>query len=130
MLDAMIASALKNLLNTQSNMRKRASVEERRDQQSDQFLRGRQIAYMIYEYFRATEAYATLQGLADVVSTTLQNDDVHDFDVRWDHALLSVSEMPSDHPRRIVQIEAQLWNVMALYDQEVARKMRHGTVDN
>ena len=27
---------------------------------------------------------------------TLQNDDVQDFDVRWDHALLSVSEMPSD----------------------------------
>ena len=96
MLDAMIASALKNLFITQSNFRKRASVEERRDQQSDQFLRGRQIAYMIYEYFRATGAYATLQGLADVVSTTLQNDDVQDFDVRWDHALLSVSEMPSD----------------------------------
>ena len=135
MLDAMIASALKNLLNTQSNMRKRASVEERRDQQSDQFLRGRQIAYMIYEYFRATEAYATLQGLADLVSTTLQNDDVHDFDVRWDHALLSVSEMPSDLIleglyKSKLQKSAQLRTVMALYDQEVARKMRHGTVDN
>ena len=70
MLDAMIASALKNLLNTQSNFRKRASVEERRDQHSDQFLRGRQIAFLIYEYFRATGAYATPQGLADLVSTT------------------------------------------------------------
>ena len=27
---------------------------------------------------------------------SLQNDDVQDFDVRWDHALLSVNEMPSD----------------------------------
>ena len=30
----------------------------------------------------------------DPVSMTLQNDDVQDFDVRWDHALLTVSEMP------------------------------------
>ena len=42
MLDAMVASALKNLINTQSIFRKRVSVEERRDQHSDQFLRGRQ----------------------------------------------------------------------------------------
>ena len=29
-------------------------------------------------------------------TVSLQNDDVQDFDVRWDQALLSVSEMPSD----------------------------------
>ena len=27
---------------------------------------------------------------------SLQNDDVQDFDVRWDHASLTLSEMPSD----------------------------------
>ena len=27
---------------------------------------------------------------------SLQNDDVQDFDVRWDQALLSASDMPSD----------------------------------
>ena len=27
---------------------------------------------------------------------SLQNDDVQDFDLRWDHALIAVSEMPSD----------------------------------
>ena len=54
--DAMIASALKKLMNTQSTFRKRVSVEEQRAQNSDRFLRGKQIAYMIFEYFRATEA--------------------------------------------------------------------------
>ena len=29
-------------------------------------------------------------------AVSLQNDDFQDFDVRWDHALLSVSEIPSD----------------------------------
>ena len=38
MLDAMIASALKKLLKTQSNFRKRASVEEQRAQNSDRLL--------------------------------------------------------------------------------------------
>ena len=37
MLDAMIASALKKLLNTQSNFLKRGSVEEQRAQKDERF---------------------------------------------------------------------------------------------
>ena len=129
MLEAMISSALKKLLNTQSNFRKSVSVEEQRAQKHDRFSRGRQIAYITYEYFRLTGAYETVQGLADLVSMTLQNDDVQNFDVRWDHALLSVSEMPSDmvleglyKPK--LQTSAQLQTVLALYDQKTARNKR------
>ena len=126
MLDAMIASALKKLLNTHSTFRKRVSVEDQRAQHSYLFLRERQIAFMIFEYFRATGACETVQGLADFVSMTVQNDDVQDFDVRWDHALLSVSEMPSDPIlqglyKSKLQNSAQPRTVMALYDQEFAR---------
>ena len=53
MLDAKIASALKKIL-TSVHFRKRVSVEEQRGQKDDRFLRGRQIAYMIYQHFRAT----------------------------------------------------------------------------
>ena len=49
---------------------------------------------MICECFSATRAYEVVQGLAELVSMTLQNDDVRDFEIKWDHALLSVSEMP------------------------------------
>ena len=77
MLDAMIASALKKLLNTQTHFRKRVSVEEQRDQKHDRLLRGRHIAYMIYEYFRATGAYEAVQGLSTLLAISLQNDDVH-----------------------------------------------------
>ena len=51
------------------------------------FLRGRQIAHVIYEYFRATVANESVQGLAD--TKRLQNDDVEDFDEVWDQALSS-----------------------------------------
>ena len=51
---------------------------------------------MIYEYFRGTRAYEAVQGLSDLFPKSLQNVDVEDFDVGWDHALLSVSEIHSD----------------------------------
>ena len=65
MLDAMIASALKRLLDNHVHFRKRVSVEEQRAQKYDRFLRGRQTAYMIYEHFPATGAYEAVQGLPD-----------------------------------------------------------------
>ena len=96
MLEAMIASALKRLVDKHIHFRKRVSVEEQRAQKYDRFLRGRQIACMIYEHFRANGAYEAVQGLSVLFSTSLQNDDFQDFDVRWDQALLSASDMPSE----------------------------------
>ena len=95
LLDAMIASALKKLL-TSVHFRKRVSVEEQRPQKYDRFLRGRQIAYMIYEHFRATGAYEAVQGLLDLFTMRLQNDDVQDFDARCDQALSAASEVPTE----------------------------------
>ena len=51
---------------------------------------------MIYKHVRATEPNEAVQGLSTLFAVSLQNDDVQDFVVRWDHALLSVSDMPSD----------------------------------
>ena len=122
----MIASALKKLLNTQSHSRKRVSVEGQRAQKHDRFLQRRQIAYIIYEYVRATGAYEVVQGLSTLFATSLQNDDVQDSDVRWDHALLSVSEIPSDMIleglyKSKLENSVQFQTVSALYDQETAR---------
>ena len=106
MLDAIIASALKKLLNTHVHFRKRVSVEEGRAQKYNRFLRGRQIAFMTHEHFRATRAYEAVQGLSDLFNVLLQNDDVQDFDVRWDRAMLSASG--NSHrcdPGRIVPVK-------------------------
>ena len=54
MFDAMIASALKKLFDKHTHFRTRVSVEEQRAQKHDRFMRGRQIACMIYEHFRST----------------------------------------------------------------------------
>ena len=59
-------------------------------------------------------------------SFRLQNDEVQDLDVRWDQALLSASDMPSDAIleglcKSKLQDFVQLHTVLALYDQETAR---------
>ena len=50
MLDAKIASALNKIIQN-SRFKKKVSLEEQKAQKKDRFLRGRQIAFMIYDYF-------------------------------------------------------------------------------
>ena len=51
---------------------------------------------MIHEHVRVTRAYEAVQVLSDLFQTHLQNDDVQDFDTRWDQALLAASEIPTE----------------------------------
>ena len=51
---------------------------------------------MIYDYFRVTDAHHTVLDHADLFSLTLRNDDVQEFDTRWDEILLSMTRTPPD----------------------------------
>ena len=51
---------------------------------------------MIYEHFRAIRLRDAVQDLSDLFRTRLQDDDVEDFDTRWDQALLAASEIPTE----------------------------------
>ena len=50
----------------------------------DRFLRGRQIAYLIYEYLRVTGANDSVENYADLFTIVLRNDDIQEFDSKWD----------------------------------------------
>ena len=71
MLDAKIASALNKIIQN-SKFKKKVSLEEQKAQKEDQFFRGRQIAYMIYDYFRVTGAHDAVLDYADLLSITLR----------------------------------------------------------
>ena len=60
MLDAKVASA-KNKITQNSHFKKKVSLEEQKAQKEDQFPRGRQIAFMIYDYFRDTGCHDTVR---------------------------------------------------------------------
>ena len=89
MLDTRIASALNKIIQN-SYFKKKGSVEEQKAQKEDRFLRGRQIACMIYDYFQVTGVHDTVLDYADLFTVTLRNDDVEESDTGWDEILLSV----------------------------------------
>ena len=87
-LDARIASALNKIINN-SHCKGRISLEEQKAQKQDRFLRGRQIAYLIYEHFRVTGANDSVENYADLFTISLLNDDIQEFESKWDGILLS-----------------------------------------
>ena len=97
----MMAAALKKCYDKQTHFRKKISVEEQRAQKDNQFLRGRQLAYLIYEYFRPTGSHDEIQGLSGLFCIKLENDDHQDFDVRWEQALFLTSDPPSDNVSKV-----------------------------
>ena len=94
-LDARIASALNRIIQN-SHFKRRISLEEQKAQKEDCFLRGRQIAYLIYGYFRVTGAIDSVENYADLFTIGLRNDDVQEFDSKWDGILLSMTKIPPD----------------------------------
>ena len=94
-LDAKIASALNKIIQN-FQIKKKVSLEERKAQKEDRFLRGRQIAFMIHDCFRVIGAHDNVLDYADLFSVTLRDDNVQEFDTRWDEVLLSMLKIPSD----------------------------------
>ena len=95
MLDAKIAPALNKIIQN-SHFKKKVSLEEQKAQKEGQFLRGRRIAFMINDCFWVTGAHDTELDYADLFSVILHDDNVQEFDTRWNEVLLSLSKIPSD----------------------------------
>ena len=130
-LDAKIASALDRIIHN-TRFKKKVSLEEMKAhkeeaQLDDRFFRGRQIAYLIYEYFRVTGANDSVENYADLFTIGLRNDDIQEFDSKWDEILLSMTQIQSDdileslYKLRIRESE-KLKTVLKLYNMEIHLK--------
>ena len=128
MLDAKIASALNKIIQN-SQFKKKSSLEEQKAQKEGRFRRGRQIAFMIYDFFRVTGAHDTVLDYAVFFfSVTLHDDNVQEFDARWDEVLVSMSNIPSDDVleslyKLRIRESAQLKTVLELYDMEIHQRI-------
>ena len=127
MLDAKIASALNKIIQN-CHFKKKVSLEEQKAQKEDWVLRGRQIAFMIYDYFRVTGAHDTVLDYADLFSVTLHDDNVQEFGARWDEVLLAMSKMPSDDIleslfKLWIRLSDQLKTVLELYAMEIHQQI-------
>ena len=127
MLDAKIASALNKIIQN-SQFKKKVSLEELKAQKEDRFLRGRQIAFMIHDYFRVIGVHDTAPDYGDFFSVTLHEDNIQEFDTRWDEFSLSMTKIPPDeileslYKLRIRESD-QLKTVLELYDVEINQKI-------
>ena len=81
------SSALNKIIQN-TRFKKRVSLGEMKAHEEDRFLRGRQIAYLIYENFRVTGANDSVENYADLFTIVLRNDDMQEFD--------SMTKIPSD----------------------------------
>ena len=78
---------------------------------------------MIYDYFRVTCAHDAVSDYADVFSVTLHDDNVQEFDTRWDEVLLSMTKNPSD------DILESLYNLRIRESDQLKKRIgivRHG----
>ena len=113
-LDVRIASALTRIIHN-SHFEGRISLEERKAQKEDRSLRGRQIAYLIYDQFRVTGTHDSVENYTDL------------FDSKWDGILLSMTKIPPDdilenlYKLRTRESE-KLKTVLELYDLEIHQK--------
>ena len=125
-LDARTASALNRIICI-SHFKRRVSLEEQKALKEDRFLRGRQIAHLIYEHFQVTEANDSVENYADPFTIGLRNDDIQEFDSKWDGISSSMTKIPPDdsleglHKLRIRESE-KLKTVLELYDLEIHQK--------
>ena len=124
-LDARIASALNKIIHN-SHFKRRISLEEQKAQKQDRFLRGRQIAYLIYDYFRVTGIHDSVENYADLFTISLRNDDIQEFDSKWD-GILSMTKIPPDdileglYKLRVRESD-KLKTVLELYELETHQK--------
>ena len=125
-LDARIASALNKIIHN-SQLKRRISLEEQKAQKQDSFRRGRQIAYLIYDHFRVTGSHDSVENYTDLFTIVFRNDDIQEFDSKWDGILLSMTKIPPDdileglYKLRIRESE-KLKTVLELYDLETHQK--------
>ena len=125
-LDARIASALNKIIHN-SHFKRKISLEEQKAQKEDRFLRGRQIACLICEQFRVTGTDDSVENYTDLFTIVLRNDDIQEFDSKWDGILLSMTKIPHDdileglYKLRIRESE-KLKTVLELDDLETHQK--------
>ena len=84
-LDAKIASALNRIIHN-TLFKRKVSLEEQKAQKEYRFLRGRQIAYLIYEHFRVTGANDSVENYADLFRFEMgRNSIINDENPIWWH---------------------------------------------
>ena len=72
---------------------------------------------MIHDHFRVTDDHDTVLDYADLFSVSRHDDNIQEFDTRWDEVLLTMTKNPSD------DILESLYKLRIRSDMEIHQKI-------
>ena len=113
-LDAKIASALNRIIHNTQFKRKVSLEEQKAQKRTASFVEAKSLNHSVENY-------------ANLFTNALRNDDIQEFDSKWDGILQSMTKIPSDdileglYKLRIRESE-KLKTVLELYDLEIHQK--------
>ena len=125
-LDARIASAPNKIIHN-SHFKRRISLEEQQAQKQDRFLRGRQIAYLICDYFRVSLGAMILSKTTPTCSLLFYEMTIFRNSIQSGTEFLSMTKIQHDdilealYKLRIRESK-KLKTVLELYDLETQKK--------
>ena len=125
-LDARIASALNKIIHN-SQFKKENQSGGTKGPEAGPFPSRQTDCLLDLRYFRVTGIHDSVENYADLFTISLRNDDIQEFDSKWDGILLSMTKIPPDeileglYKLRIRESE-KLKTVLELYDLETHQK--------
>ena len=125
-LDARIASALNKIIHI-SHFKKKNQSGGTKGPEAGAFPSWHAVCLLDLRFFRVTGTDSSVENYTDLFTIALRNDDVQEFDSKWDGILLSMTKIPPDdileglYKLRIQESE-KLQTVLELYDLETHQK--------
>ena len=125
-LDAKIASALNKIIHN-SHFKRRISLEEQKGPEAGPFPSWQTDCLLDLRLLPGHWSHESVENYADLFTISLRNDDIQEFDSKWDGILLSVTKIPPDdilerlYKLRMRESE-KLKTVLKLYDLETHQK--------
>ena len=82
---------------------------------------------MIHDQFGVTGTHDSVENYTDLFTIVLRNDDIQEFDSKWDGILLSMTKVPHDDIleglyKLRIRVSEKLNTVLELYDLEIQQK--------
>ena len=90
-------------------------------------LNGRQLAWLIYNHYKRSEAEASMTNFMDLLSIKIRGDDLNKFLSDWDHCLLGMKKQPETEVLEGLFVEnvskcSHFKETYALYKMETTHK--------
>ena len=125
LLDSKIASGLSEILN--GEFQRQVQVLDEKAAIKGRMLKGRQIAWLIYQHFRLSEAEGSILEFNDLLSVELRGDNLMAFKNDWEMVMSGLKVIPSaaileSLVLKQLQKSHQLKDMLALYHQDVVHR--------